>query len=205
MTRIPIRVPYGTTYTITTTGSAWKPLKCEFCGCEFAYKLKCSEQGRATNYLWLNKKGTVSLATKRSQKKLQKSLESGVGVYSCPACGKYQKKMVRHLQGKRWETLTDLIVIVIFLAVFVGLIIYASNAALATQLAPILIGGGLALIVILLLAGLLYSPRKADPRHAPGRTFSDTYPVMRREQMEQIAAQARAQGKEIELPKWPGK
>jgi hypothetical protein len=203
--RIPVRIPVGTTYTITTQGSVWKAAKCESCGCEYAYKLKNTARGQATNYLWLNKERTIALAKKRSQQQLKKALESSDGVFSCPACGRYPKQMVNHMKGKRWKTITDVIVFVIIMEVFAGLIIYTDNKALAQQLFPFLVGGVLALVVILIPVGLLYIPPKNDPRHTAGRAFSESYPVMRREQMEQIAAQARAQGKAVELPKWPGK
>jgi hypothetical protein len=88
-------IPYGTKYTITIEGFIWKPIKCERCGCEFAYRVKRVASGQGENFLWLNKKRAIDTARSLARENLLDTLDNAFEQYPCHDCGIYQRDMAK--------------------------------------------------------------------------------------------------------------
>src|SRR5579871_6578709 len=94
-------IPTGRRYTSTITGWVWRPVRCEKCGCEFAYKLKIVAQGQGYSPLFLNNNGAKSAAADKARQNFDQKVKSDITAVNCPDCTHLQPNMVRWLKNKR--------------------------------------------------------------------------------------------------------
>ncbi len=165
---IPIPIPIGRSYSATATGAVWKPVCCEHCGCEFAYQLVVSVQGRGFSPLFLSNYEAQESARQRAVHNLENRLARATGLAPCPDCGKYQSGMVSEMKRTRLSrvlgTLLGLAVwlflvpvfsaykggaLILFLIVMVSLLVIARvRLGIAGMMLVALIGYPLAGLVI---------------------------------------------------------
>jgi hypothetical protein len=81
-------------------GQTTKAVRCEQCGRSYVYELKRTGEGSANTLFG----GGYTVAAQRAAENLQQSLDVGIELVPCPACGWYQSSMfpkARRLHG-RW-------------------------------------------------------------------------------------------------------
>jgi hypothetical protein len=98
---IPISV---TGYTTTIRGWVWKPVRCEACGCEFAYRLQV--KGTAAGYTPFNLAKTRAKQAGQdiAQRNREKAAQKDIAAVNCPQCGQLQPNMVKKLKTQRWKS-----------------------------------------------------------------------------------------------------
>jgi hypothetical protein len=158
-------------------------VKCEHCGCEFAYKLTRSAEGTGSDVLWLNEQGAVRKAQSNAQNSLQQKM-SEIDAIHCPDCGKYQKSMVSMLISNKRRTGSGIGCSLLLVLVLIEEII-AYNGGYDYIYLPII-------LFTLVVVPIVWKAIKYDPATSIGeypRYYSDNYPVLRRSEIEQLAAQ----------------
>lgn len=94
----------------TVTGGCWKPVRCERCGCEYAYYMRRSGSGQETVWIGSASQGQRQAAANGAHISMQRQLETGVDPAPCPDCGWFQAPMVEALRRRlhpgavRWES-----------------------------------------------------------------------------------------------------
>ncbi|HNC32155.1 MAG TPA: hypothetical protein PKX08_19225 [Cyclobacteriaceae bacterium] len=174
------RIPYGTKYTVQSSGYIWKPVTCENCGCEYVYRIQHRTSGTATNPLWLNKQGAITKAEDRAQANLEKYLKNASHDYPCPNCGFFQAKAIQHKKNDIW--LKGLVFGL--LAFLLTIMVFSENTM------AILFGLGAGVIVSILSLGKLsnFNPN-ADANTRINQKFSEQYPVLRKSEFDLVRSQ----------------
>ncbi len=162
------RIPYGTKYTVTVSGSIWKPVTCENCGCEYAYQIKHQTNGSATNVLWLNKDGAIRNAENNANHNLKSYLKNTVRNYHCPNCGFYQTDMIHRMKNSVWQRA----LVFGFIAFIIVALIAVSNASVIfySIIAGIIVG-------IAFLSPLTNFNPNTNANSRINQEFSGSYPV----------------------------
>lgn len=81
--------------TATATGSVIKTVECEHCHAQFSFPFKCEAVGTAIAPYFLFGGWAEQRAENRATKKLEKRLAQETEAVPCPACGRFQRDMVR--------------------------------------------------------------------------------------------------------------
>src|SRR4051794_20852859 len=89
-----VPVPVGRKYTATAHGRVIKSETCEGCGTKFVYLMKRSATAYGSSPLWLNNAGAEERAEGGAHRELMKKLERENDLIACPACGRFQRRMV---------------------------------------------------------------------------------------------------------------
>jgi hypothetical protein len=92
-----------------------KTVHCESCHAEYVYRLERTRTGSGTSdVLFFDAAGATERATQEAHKKLRHSLQDGVDLVPCPACGWYQQDMVCEGKERRygWMVVLGLVLIV---------------------------------------------------------------------------------------------
>lgn len=84
----------GRKYTATAEGAVWRPITCEHCRLQWAYKLVRKAEGTGSSPYFLDNDGASQRAHAEAQEELQKKLENDVEAIACPQCHKYQDAMI---------------------------------------------------------------------------------------------------------------
>src|SRR5438309_799407 len=132
-----IPIPTGMRYTATVSGSVWKPLTCEFCKLDFAYRITRKATGTGRSALFLDNDGARARAGSYAYANLQRELEKSFEVVPCPKCGRYQAQMFSKLKWKKKGGLTIAGIIGVVLTATVApavpspLLVFAIGAALS--------------------------------------------------------------------------
>jgi len=96
----------------TEDGETIKEVKCEACGFEYVYQLQRSAGGRATGFLV----GDYEAAADRARENLREILENACDPIPCPACGWYQRPMVRRVRQLRHCGMVHASILLLFFA-----------------------------------------------------------------------------------------
>ena len=107
------------TYTSAITASVVRKVKCEKCGCAFAYEMIRRGEGVAESAYASNEKSADHHASERARKSLQRRLRRGVDPVACPDCGWYQTEMVQELRRRELRPLLWVGILVPILALVV--------------------------------------------------------------------------------------
>src|SRR5260221_1578616 len=91
----------GKWYTSTLTRWVWRPVRCEQCGCEFAYRFQVEATGTSYSPLFLNNPGAQESAQNHARKNFDRRAKKNIAAINCPQCNHLQKNMVRFLKTKR--------------------------------------------------------------------------------------------------------
>ncbi len=85
---------------VTKKGRVAKVVRCELCGQCYAYELERTVRGSANTLFG----GGETVAARRSEEYLRRSLAFGIDVVPCPACGWYQSSMIPKARKlhRRW-------------------------------------------------------------------------------------------------------
>src|ERR1041385_336807 len=100
-----IPIPVGRRYSSNVSGWVWRPVHCEHCGCEFAYKMQIVGVGRSSSPLYLNNAGAKASASSAAQANFYDKLQRAFIAVECPQCGSLQRNMIGQLKGNRWRLL----------------------------------------------------------------------------------------------------
>jgi hypothetical protein len=170
-------IPYGSTYTATVSGSSWKRVICQNCGCDFVYKITRSAEGSGSSILWRNESGAMLKAKYQAQSNLNAQLTGSFSIIHCPNCGYYQDYMVKEITSK---TLSNKSTRDLILAVIIGVILFAISNYLGLYIwISIIIGLASTIFIYYLLNS---NKNDKDPnQNAHTRTnqpYSEDYPVM---------------------------
>lgn len=175
------RIPYSTKYTVKVSGSMWKPVTCENCGCEYAYQVKHQTDGSATNLLWLNKEGAIRNAENNANQSLETYLKNTDLNYHCPNCGCYQTDMIRRMKN----SIVQRSFIFGFLAFVIVVIITASN----TSVAFYSVTAGIVTGIVFLTPLLNFNPN-INANSRINQEFSEDYPVKKMEKAKPILTES---------------
>lgn len=170
-------IPYGTKYTATVSGSVWKPVTCENCGCEYAYQIKHQTSGSATNVLWLNKERAIRDAENHARQNLQSYLNNTMRNYHCPDCGFYQTSTIHDMKNVIWQR-------AIFFG-FIALVIAAFVTASSSHVMLFSLTAGIFVSIALLSPLRNFNPN-VNARSRTNQQFSEKYPVVKKEKTESI-------------------
>jgi len=183
------RVPVGNKYTATMTGSAWKPVTCSYCGCQYVYQIKRQATGKATSWLWLNNNGATNKARESATGILNDKLRNEIDAISCPDCGMYQENMVNKFKNDAWS---DVVRVAISFGV-IGVVLVIIGSCLFTTLPSWLQSTLLVALVgfwvwaVLRMAIRAYNLKpNANAHKRKGRTFSEKYPALRLSELESL-------------------
>ncbi len=202
-------IPVGTRHTVTFTANVWKPIRCEQCGCEFAYRIELSTSGRSTNYLWLNRQGAIDLARMQASNEARQVIETSKKAYPCPDCGIYQGDMANDLKTEKTTEIRLIGLVIALILVFTLSLIVEENLAgkvgdfitITAYILSILIG--LTAAYWFVRSRLPFDPNAQFGSRA-GQSFSKEYPVLRRADLDALATKNWAGDKtpNLVLP-WP--
>lgn len=197
-------VPVGLRHLTSMTGSIWRAVRCEFCACEFAYRLTRRGSGLATSPLFLDNQGASARSSARAKRDLVRNLENPrtVDPVPCPDCGRYQSLMVRKLRQDSWKALT------IFGWLMLTTALFAFFISLTLQHNPLT---DRVFLVALVLGFLCFGIRRThasrlDPNaypHPVGSLEAEEGGAIRRHELELFSASERAEGRDFPLPQWP--
>jgi hypothetical protein len=84
-----IPIPLGRNYITHVEGWVWRAVRCEFCGCEFAYQLTIKASGMAHSPLFLANGGAKGRARDQAEASFSKLAKRKIGLAPCPDCGRY--------------------------------------------------------------------------------------------------------------------
>jgi hypothetical protein len=186
-------LPYGTKHTLTLTANIWKSIRCQHCGCEFAFRKNVSVAGEGTNFLWLNRSGALASASAQAMENLERAIGNVGGNFQCPQCGMFQPDMASEIereaaQSRRLAALGISLALMVAFASAVGGLLPANVGTLASIIAYSLA------VLLAIAAGYWYSisrpPFAANTLAATriGQAYSDEYPVLRRSDLENMIA-----------------
>ena len=96
----------------THKGTALKTVQCEACQSEYVYRISREAVGHSSGFLWPD----YETANQRASKELRKLLERGCDPVPCPACGWYQRNMVKRARQLRYAPLVSASVVLFFIA-----------------------------------------------------------------------------------------
>jgi hypothetical protein len=98
---IPVHISLKWTYYVTLSGAVVKTVHCEGCHAAYLYRLErtCTGSGKSA-VLFFDAAGATGRATKDAQQQLGRSLQKGIDLVPCPACGWYQQHMI---DKARWD------------------------------------------------------------------------------------------------------
>src|SRR5438309_2332693 len=113
-----IVVPTGRRYTSTITGWVWRPIRCEQCGCEFAYRLQIVARGQGHSPLYLNNQGAQQTAQNRARANFEQKAKKDIAAVNCPQCNHLQSNMVNLLKKRRWRLVIGIAVALVIALYF---------------------------------------------------------------------------------------
>jgi hypothetical protein len=169
-------IPYGTKYTVGVSGSIWKPVVCENCGCVYVYQIKHQTSGSATNLLWLNKQGAINSARFNANRNLEKYLKKQVRNYPCPECGFYQAEMIKRMKKNIWQQ-----AIAVGGIAFVLIIILTASSS-SPLFYALLSSGIVGSFSLRKLVG--FDPNDDAPTRSHQKFSENSYPVLRKSDIE---------------------
>jgi hypothetical protein len=88
-------IPYGNMYKSTIEASIWRTVKCEFCGCDFAYLIPIKVTGLAFSPLFLRNRAASNNAAISAHQEFENKTHKISKMVRCPDCNKFQTDMVR--------------------------------------------------------------------------------------------------------------
>ncbi|MHB8877693.1 MAG: hypothetical protein ACYC8T_28715 [Myxococcaceae bacterium] len=196
----------GNRYTVSVSGSRWKPVHCSHCRAEWAYKVSRQATGEGRSPYFLDNDGAQQRARSSATQNLERLLASAADDIACPKCGNYQDDMVQRLRSKQH---TGLMVLgfLSFIAAVGTILVGAASALVPTLvIAGLLIAGGVAALVYRGRLQAAYDPN-ADARSRARRDVSGEANLILREHYEEIITAAAAQGMEDQLQRieWQGR
>lgn len=103
-------IPFGTQYTATVGGKAWKEVCCENCGEDYLFEVERSVSASSTSVLWLDNQGAQDKASEEAHRQIQQQLDDAIDPVSCPNCGWFQERMGQILKRNRliWPLVVSL-------------------------------------------------------------------------------------------------
>lgn len=172
------RISYGTKYTAQISGSIWKPVACENCGCVYYYQIKDQASGSSTDFLWLNKQGAMDSAKGRANQNLENRFKNAVRNYPCPDCGFYQTEMIKRMRNNIWQR--GIVFGILAFALVFSFTTSAINSL--TALGYSFIAG--AIVCLTTLSKLYNYNPNSNAQSRTNQKFSESYPVIKQSDME---------------------
>jgi hypothetical protein len=141
-----IPVPVGRSYSATYSGLVWRTVRCEFCGCDFAYQLFISGYGSGFSPLFLGNSAASGDAQLEARSHYRQLARTAIGMAPCPDCGRYQSKMIREERKERWSV-AGAVALILATTTVISLLPTRTPTGI-TNIAVYLCGGTIALAVI---------------------------------------------------------
>lgn len=183
------RIPIGITYTATVTRAIWKPVLCEYCGCQFVYHLQRTASGSATSYLWLNNQGASDKANDKAEDLIERKLAKEFNIISCPDCGCFQRHMIKELRSSAWTWAFFVSVFFCLAGVISDSIGYSLlvNQDWWTQLIfSVSLTGLCCLPIIIMIVRAIFLNPNSSAKKRKGRLYSEDYKVIRLTEIQDI-------------------
>jgi len=151
-------IPTGMHYFATAEGTFWKIVTCEQCRTTYAYRMKVSATGVGSSPLFLDNEGARARASLGAEATLLRKAERLEVPIPCPACGWYQRSMVRLLRRKvHWGHTTGVVALVL------SPLLLLLDDLLGLMLTGLVAACGLALIVTGFVVRWRSDPNAGDP------------------------------------------
>jgi len=190
-------------YTATAQGATWKPVQCERCSAQWAYRVTRKVTGQGVSPYMLDNSGAQQRASAAAQRTLDLALKNASDDVPCPRCLSYQADAAARLRKAKYQWM-----LVVGLVGVFGALMFGAPVAMDPQLGlPPLVGIGVVLAIAALgVAPLLlrfkfmaaYDPN-ADELLDGRRSVLAGKQTMLREQYEEILRKARAEGREDQV------